>query len=124
MKKLFLLGVFFGLSLTLRARDSLWLLGQGTAIVTDKGEDGKPFDSRHGIAISLFDVRFKGDQRRDAVLLMMGERRLEGTVFNLFNVIDAENAMTKVIELKEAKASMFKGKIQVQLRGGKRSIVS
>lgn len=96
------------------ARDSLWLLCTGTGTETIKADKTQPTKTRHGIAVSLFDVRYKADQRQDSIELMFGGRRFVAEILNLEMVFN-EKTRPKNLELKEGSKTMFQGKIRVSL---------
>jgi hypothetical protein len=94
------------------ARDSLWLLCTGTGTETIKSDKTPPTTTRNGIAVSLFDGRYKADQRLDSIELIFGGRRFDAEILNLEMVFDKKNHPA-TLELKEATKTMFLGQIRV-----------
>jgi hypothetical protein len=94
------------------ARDSLWLLCTGTGLETISSDSTHSTTTRHGIAVSLFDVRYKSVQRLDSIELLFGARRFAGEILNLEMAVDQKNRPAR-LELKEGTKTMFVGQIRV-----------
>jgi hypothetical protein len=96
------------------ARDSLWLLCMGTGTETIKSDKTQTTTTKHGIAVSLFDERYKAVQRLDSIELIFGGRRFNAEIVNLEMVFN-EKTHPANLELKEGTKTMFVGKIRVSL---------
>jgi hypothetical protein len=96
------------------ARDSLWLLCTGTGIETINPDKTHSTTTRHGIAVSLFDVRYKAVQRLDSIDLQFGGRRFTAEILN-FDMVFNKKTRPATLELKEGTRTMFVGQIHVSL---------
>src|SRR5215475_11113750 len=88
------------------ARDSLWLLCTGTGTETIKSDKAQPTTTKHGIAVSLFDERYKSVQRLDSIELMFGARRFTAEIVDL-EIVFNEKTRPSTLELKEGTKTMF-----------------
>ena len=115
MRNLLWLVVFLALPTSAaHARDSLWLMCTGNGTEEVKSHNNQPMTLKHGVAVTLFDARFKADQRSDSIDLIFGRRRFSGLVFNLDMAFD-KKAGPSALELKEGRNVMFRGQLRVAL---------
>jgi hypothetical protein len=96
------------------ARDSLWLLCTGTGIETISSDKTHSTTTRNGIAVNLFDVRYKAVQRLDSIDLILGGRRFTADILNLEMVFN-KKTRPAALELKDGTRTMFAGQIRVSL---------
>jgi hypothetical protein len=97
------------------AKDSLWLLCKGTGVTNGKDANGNPIQSMDKMAVSLFDSRFEGSQRKDTLKWIFGGRQFDATIFDLEMVLN-EKTPAKGIEFSEDGKAIFRGEVSVALK--------